>query len=426
MTILKQVTQSQLQKELTINENFNAVSPSAIFAHKGGVNSLTFSFYGGRFQKLDGTTIDIADGFILLADNTTHNFVEYDTATDTVVSNVIAFTSGNIPIADITTSAGLMTSIVDCRIHALYAKGTRTDLVYDVLQDSITDTVINKAPTVNAVYDALALKQDSLASGTNIKTINGSSILGAGDLVIGGSGGGSSIEWETIFKQVSSTGASGSFGRGNLTSNTTAGYAAQTGLLGYFTPSTFNNSTTNLYTHLIQFHNFRTPNNVAMSKYSAVIGIKQVETVQQGFFMASIDGAGMKLVYTDGNVFYKTFGVGSVIGQDNLHILGRAAIGDTLVDVDLGSDFPAIADEIYYIEYVFPKRTVIDNKYCDITIRRVKNDKVTSYRIDLTSDNWGFNSFSGYTFASYKLTLITGTTAVQHIYPLELAIKTAW
>jgi hypothetical protein len=35
----------------------------------------------------------------------------------------------------------------------------------------------------------LAAKQDTLVSGTNIKTINGASVLGAGDLVIGGGTG---------------------------------------------------------------------------------------------------------------------------------------------------------------------------------------------------------------------------------------------
>lgn len=50
------------------------------------------------------------------------------------------------------------------------------DLVLDVnLDDYVTD-------------NELEAKQDTLVSGTNIKTINGESILGEGDLVIGGSG----------------------------------------------------------------------------------------------------------------------------------------------------------------------------------------------------------------------------------------------
>lgn len=42
-----------------------------------------------------------------------------------------------------------------------------------------------------ATPEDLATKQDTLISGTNIKTINGESILGSGDIEIASSGGGS-------------------------------------------------------------------------------------------------------------------------------------------------------------------------------------------------------------------------------------------
>jgi hypothetical protein len=43
---------------------------------------------------------------------------------------------------------------------------------------------------LDALTSLLSGKQDTLVSGTNIKTINGSSVLGSGNLVISGSGGG--------------------------------------------------------------------------------------------------------------------------------------------------------------------------------------------------------------------------------------------
>jgi len=49
-----------------------------------------------------------------------------------------------------------------------------------------------------ATETKVATKQPVLVSGTNIKTVNGTSLLGSGDLVIsGGSGGGASpiISW---------------------------------------------------------------------------------------------------------------------------------------------------------------------------------------------------------------------------------------
>lgn len=54
--------------------------------------------------------------------------------------------------------------------------------------DAINDGTTGVAPSQNAVFDALALKQATLVSATNIKTINGASVLGAGDLAVGGGG----------------------------------------------------------------------------------------------------------------------------------------------------------------------------------------------------------------------------------------------
>ena len=48
---------------------------------------------------------------------------------------------------------------------------------------------VNK-PVSTAQATAIALKQDTLVSATNIKTINGTSILGSGDIVVSGGGGG--------------------------------------------------------------------------------------------------------------------------------------------------------------------------------------------------------------------------------------------
>lgn len=52
------------------------------------------------------------------------------------------------------------------------------------IQDQITNGVTTIAPSQNAVFDALQAKQATLISGTNIKTINGTSLLGSGNVVI--------------------------------------------------------------------------------------------------------------------------------------------------------------------------------------------------------------------------------------------------
>ena len=51
-----------------------------------------------------------------------------------------------------------------------------------------TDTLLGAKANSSDVTTALAGKQDTLVSGTNIKSINGTSVLGSGDIVISGSG----------------------------------------------------------------------------------------------------------------------------------------------------------------------------------------------------------------------------------------------
>lgn len=70
--------------------------------------------------------------------------------------------------------------------------GIATTTYYGVtkLSNSTNSTSSAYAATpaaVKAAYDLANGKQAALVSGTNIKTINGSSILGSGDLVVGGS-----------------------------------------------------------------------------------------------------------------------------------------------------------------------------------------------------------------------------------------------
>lgn len=66
------------------------------------------------------------------------------------------------------------------------------------LQDKLAALVVSVAGDVKALLMALANKQDKLNSGTSIKTINGESVLGAGDLVIEGGGGGAGL---TLFEE---------------------------------------------------------------------------------------------------------------------------------------------------------------------------------------------------------------------------------
>ena len=58
----------------------------------------------------------------------------------------------------------------------------------DIGLGNVDNTSDLSKPISTAQQTALNAKQDTLVSATNIKTINGSSVLGSGDLVVGGSG----------------------------------------------------------------------------------------------------------------------------------------------------------------------------------------------------------------------------------------------
>ena len=71
------------------------------------------------------------------------------------------------------------------------APATTTYFGITKLSDSVSSTYTSLSATPNAVRQAYELadsKQDELVSGTNIKTINNTSLLGSGDITIGSSG----------------------------------------------------------------------------------------------------------------------------------------------------------------------------------------------------------------------------------------------
>jgi hypothetical protein len=57
-----------------------------------------------------------------------------------------------------------------------------------------TESSLSSYATTNTVNQGLATKQDTLLSGTNIKTVNGTSLLGSGDITISGGSGGTSYD----------------------------------------------------------------------------------------------------------------------------------------------------------------------------------------------------------------------------------------
>lgn len=178
MTTLNQVSMNQLQKEVTINENFEALSPVGIFANRGNHNGLTFNYYGGNYQKADGTQGTIADGSIALSDGST-NYVYFDLTTELVAKNTTGFTTGNFPIATVITASGVITSITNKRVFALYAVGTPTNLTYTLPTASPTVKGGVKIDGTTITIDANGVISSTASGGGSVSYVNDISKLKA-------------------------------------------------------------------------------------------------------------------------------------------------------------------------------------------------------------------------------------------------------
>lgn len=112
------------------------------------------------------------------------------------VTNLVTDLAAKQPLdADLTTIAGL-TATTDNFLQSVasawasrtpaQAKATLALVKGDVGLSSVDNTSDANKPVSTATQTALNLKQDTLVSGTNIKTINSTSVLGSGNLVVSG------------------------------------------------------------------------------------------------------------------------------------------------------------------------------------------------------------------------------------------------
>ena len=166
-------------------------------------------------KLISGTNIKtINNQNILGSGNITISFTEQykGTITGVSVNGTSIATSGiaNIPAAS-TSAYGVtkLSSATNSTSTTLAATASAVKAAYDLANSykgTVTSVKINgttKNPssgvvdlgTVITAHQDIRGKQDKLVSGTNIKTINGTSLLGSGDIVIsGGSSSGGNVE----------------------------------------------------------------------------------------------------------------------------------------------------------------------------------------------------------------------------------------
>lgn len=163
----------QAGAEVNVNADWNAVSGDAQILNKPTIPSIA-----NLFNKTTDDSDDIVQG-------STNLFLTGGERTK--LSNTSGVNTGDQDLS------GLVPKSTTVNGHALSANVTVTKS--DVGLSNADNTSDLAKPVSTATQTALNLKQDTLVSGTNIKTINGATILGAGDLEIDVANG---IDWTLI------------------------------------------------------------------------------------------------------------------------------------------------------------------------------------------------------------------------------------
>lgn len=180
-----------------------AGSTSGGFVRYNGATNLAGTLYGGTTTP-DGTTrLNYSGYFYPTALNlagmgdtitaSTHYFVE--TGTDGFVRpKTLANVQSEVVTTDVLGS-GTANATTFLRGDRTWTTITGAELGLGNV-DNTSD--LNK-PVSTAQQTALNAKQDTLVSGINIKTINGVSVLGSGDLVVSGGGAAAASGFEQTF-----------------------------------------------------------------------------------------------------------------------------------------------------------------------------------------------------------------------------------
>lgn len=109
------------------------------------------------------------------------------------INNESLLGSGNITTAsqseltNIATTVGNQASAITALNTAVFKNGNNQFDVVNGRIDSVSSVLDSALTDIENVETSVANKQDTLVSGTNIKTVNGNSLLGSGNIEIGGS-----------------------------------------------------------------------------------------------------------------------------------------------------------------------------------------------------------------------------------------------
>jgi hypothetical protein len=179
---------SAIQTQLNGKISLTALSATTPLSYNNGTGAFSIS-------KADGST----NGYLSSTDWTTFNNKQatINGAATTITSSnltndraLISNGSGKVDVSTVTsTELGYIsgvTSSIQTQLNSKQASIGFTPENVTNKKTTLTDNSDTFYPTQKAVKTAVDAKQDTLVSGTNIKTINGTSVLGSGNLTVDG------------------------------------------------------------------------------------------------------------------------------------------------------------------------------------------------------------------------------------------------
>jgi hypothetical protein len=168
---------------------------------------------------------------------------------DVGLGNVDNTSDANKPISTATqTALNAKENTITAGTTSQYYRGDKTFQTLDktaVGLGNVDNTSDANKPVSTATQTALNAKQDTLISGTNIKTINGNSILGSGNLSISGGGGATNLAYTASATNgivTSDTGTSATIPAGSTTNASLMLPADKSKLDGIATGATANST----------------------------------------------------------------------------------------------------------------------------------------------------------------------------------------
>lgn len=175
-----------INKEIsTINEGVSIISDE-VSVLSAAVSSISSSVANKQDLLVSGANIKTIEGHSILGSGNVDI-----SKSDVGLSNVDNTSDANKPISLATQLAlNSKEDTISLGTNSQYFRGDKTFQVLDKIAvglSNVDNTSDADKPVSTAQASAIGLKQDVLVSGTNIKTINGISILGSGDVPISGS-----------------------------------------------------------------------------------------------------------------------------------------------------------------------------------------------------------------------------------------------